>query len=75
VYIGENSNVSRVYRLLSVVIKDDNSYAIPKTLNEMYILSTADIMMYYFREFEMKLVAVETLHLQLINFEKPCQEF
>lgn len=40
----------------------------------MYILSTVDLMMYYFREFEMKLAAVETLHLQLINFETLRQE-
>jgi len=29
VCIGENGNVSRVYRLLSLVIKDANIYAIP----------------------------------------------
>lgn len=73
--VGENGSVSRVYRLLSLVIKDANTYAIPKTLSEMYILSTVDLIMYYFREFEMKLVAIETLHLQLINFENLRQEF
>lgn len=61
--IGENGNFSRVYRLLSLVIKDDNTYAIPKTFSVIYILSILDLMMYYFREFEMKLAAVETLHL------------
>jgi hypothetical protein len=41
----------------------------------MYILSTADLIMYYFRKFGMKLVTVETLHLQLIKFENLRQEF
>jgi hypothetical protein len=75
VRIGENGNVSRVYRLLSLVIKNANTCAIPATLSGIYIPSTVDLKTYYCREFEMKIVAVEILHLQLINFENLCREF
>ena len=60
---------------MSLAIKDANTYAIPKTFSEMYVLSTAELMMYYFRQFVMKLVTVETFHLQLINFETFARNF